>query len=190
LVGIPARMPTNKGSGRHASVLLDSTARNSKNRTESKIIEQVRRGSASALEQLMDLYERRLLRLAPRLTSSYEDAEEVVQTAFLKAFYNLNSFRGDSSFYTWIVRIARNEALMKIRRRRPEFVSIDDHDLKNPKLLQKRWKPRRLVLRNITPCLNFVASSSMAWVNSRPETVWFSNFTTSKSSRATKLHGL
>jgi RNA polymerase sigma-70 factor (ECF subfamily) len=122
-------MPADKGSGRHASVLLDSTACNSKSYTESEIIEQVRRGSASALEQLMDLYERRLLRLALRLTNTYEDAEEVVQTAFLKAFYNLNSFRGDSSFYTWIVRIARNEALMKIRRRRPEFVSIDDHDL-------------------------------------------------------------
>ena len=128
-------MPADKGSGRHASVLLDSTACNSKSYTESEIIEQVRRGSASALEQLMDLYERRLLRLALRLTNTYEDAEEVVQTAFLKAFYNLNSFRGDSSFYTWIVRITRNEALMKIRRRHPEFVSIDDHDLENHRVV-------------------------------------------------------
>jgi NADPH2:quinone reductase len=44
-------------------------------------------------------------------------------------FYNVDRFRADSSFCTWIVRIARNEALMKIRRRRLEFVSIDDDDL-------------------------------------------------------------
>ena len=74
----------------------------------------------------MDRYARRLFRLALNVTNNHEDAEEAVQNAFLKAFRNLDTFRGNSRFYTWIVRIALNEALMKIRRRHPTFVSADD----------------------------------------------------------------
>ena len=62
-------------------------------------------------------------RTSPRIT---EDAEEVAQNAFVKAFQNLSAFRGDSRFYTWLVRIVVNEALVKIRRRRHKEVSIDD----------------------------------------------------------------
>lgn len=74
----------------------------------------------------MELYERRLFRLALNVTNNHEDAEEAVQNAFLKAFRNLNTFRGDSRFYTWIVRIALNEALMKVRQHRATFVSINE----------------------------------------------------------------
>src|SRR5207248_3997344 len=54
------------------------------------------------------------------------DAEDVVQDAFLKAYENLGQFQEQSKFYTWLVRIAVNEALMKLRRRRPERnISLD-----------------------------------------------------------------
>jgi RNA polymerase sigma-70 factor, ECF subfamily len=64
--------------------------------------------------------------LARNITGSHEDTEEVVQNAFFKAFQSLAAFRGDSRFYSWLVRIAVNEALMKIRSRRFREVSIDD----------------------------------------------------------------
>jgi RNA polymerase sigma-70 factor (ECF subfamily) len=83
-------------------------------------------GSNSAVEQLVDRYEGRIFRVAQNITSNREDAEEVVQNVFLKAFRNLANFRGDSRFYTWLVRIAINESLMKVRGRHPQNISIND----------------------------------------------------------------
>src|SRR5258708_36285360 len=60
------------------------------------------------------------------ITQSREDAEDVMQDAFLKSYQNLDRFQGDSRFYTWLVRIAVNEALMKLRKRRPNQVSLDE----------------------------------------------------------------
>jgi RNA polymerase sigma-70 factor (ECF subfamily) len=60
--------------------------------------------------------ESRIFRLARNITGNPEDAEEVIQDAFVKAFQNLATFRGDSGFYTWLVRMVVNQALMKIRR--------------------------------------------------------------------------
>jgi len=68
-----------------------------------------------------------VFRIAQHITQNREDAEDVVQDAFLKAYTNLGQFQGQSKFYTWLVRIAVNEALMKLRRRRPErTVSLDE----------------------------------------------------------------
>ena len=58
------------------------------------------------------------------MTQNREDAEEVTQEAFFRAFTHLEGFKGDSRFSTWLIRIAINEALMKLRRRRPT-VSLD-----------------------------------------------------------------
>ncbi len=80
----------------------------------------------AAIEQLVGRYESRVFRLARNMTGNHEDAEEVVQNTFFKAFLSLPAFRGESRFYTWLVRIAVNEALMKIRSRRFKEVSIND----------------------------------------------------------------
>lgn len=93
---------------------------------EHELITQAKNGSADAIEQLVERYERRIFRMAQNITSNHEDTEEVVQNVFVKAFRNLALFRGDSRFYTWLVRIAINEALMKIRGRRYRDVSIDE----------------------------------------------------------------
>jgi RNA polymerase sigma-70 factor (ECF subfamily) len=86
-------------------------------------------GCGAAIEQLVGRYESRVFRLARNITGNHEDAEEVAQNAFFKAFLNFAAFRGDSRFYTWLVRIAVNEAWMKIRSRRFREVSIGQKGL-------------------------------------------------------------
>jgi RNA polymerase sigma-70 factor, ECF subfamily len=83
-------------------------------------------GDIVAFETLMGRYERKILRLAQNITQNREDAEDVMQEAFLKAYEHLSGFQGNSRFYTWLVRIAVNQALMKLRKRRPNQVSIDE----------------------------------------------------------------
>jgi RNA polymerase sigma-70 factor (ECF subfamily) len=94
--------------------------------SDAVLVAQAQRGSIAAFEQLVERYEARVLRRARQIAYSREDAEEIMQDAFVKAFKNLSQFRGDSRFYTWLVRITINEALMKLRTRRPGMVSIDD----------------------------------------------------------------
>ena len=78
----------------------------------------------------MRRYDRNVFRIAQHITQNREDAEDVVQDAFLKAYQNLGQFQGQSKFYTWLVRIAVNEALMRLRRRRPERTVSIDEDVK------------------------------------------------------------
>src|ERR1700721_3030197 len=83
-------------------------------------------GDISASETRVSRYERKIFRLAQNITQNREDAEDVMQEAFLKAYEHLSGFQGNSRFYTWLVRIAVNQALMKLRKRRPNQVSIDE----------------------------------------------------------------
>jgi len=94
---------------------------------ELPLIEAARRGDADAFSELVSRYERKIYRLAKNITQNDEDAEDVLQEAFLKAFSHLNTFQGQSKFYTWLVRIAVNEALMKLRKRKSDrTVSLDE----------------------------------------------------------------
>jgi RNA polymerase sigma-70 factor (ECF subfamily) len=94
---------------------------------ESILVEAARSGDIGAFEALVRRYDRNVFRIAQHITQNREDAEDVVQDAFLKAYQNLGQFQGQSKFYTWLVRIAVNEALMRLRRRRPDrMVSIDE----------------------------------------------------------------
>lgn len=94
---------------------------------EMALVHAAKAGDVSAFESLVKKYDRNVFRIANHITHNREDAEDVVQDAFLKAYENLEQFQGQSKFYTWLVRIAVNEALMKLRRRRPErTVSLDE----------------------------------------------------------------
>src|SRR5512146_2740172 len=75
-------------------------------------------GDVAAFAELVKRYDRKLFRVARHLTQNAEDAEDVVQDAFLKAFQHLGSFRQDSKFSTWLIRIGLNQALMKLRQQR------------------------------------------------------------------------
>jgi RNA polymerase sigma-70 factor (ECF subfamily) len=91
------------------------------------LVNAARGGDVASFEKLVRKYDRNVFRIANHITQNREDAEDVVQDAFLKAFMNLGQFQGQSKFYTWLVRIAVNEALMRLRRRRPErMVSLDE----------------------------------------------------------------
>jgi RNA polymerase sigma-70 factor, ECF subfamily len=83
-------------------------------------------GDAAAFEELVNRYEGKIFRLTRNITGNHEDAEDAMQDAFLKAYAHLKDFHGDSRFYTWLVRIAANEALMRLRKRRPNQFSLDE----------------------------------------------------------------
>ncbi len=96
-------------------------------RTEERaLLERARQSDYSAFETLVMSCERRMWAIAWRLVTDKEDAENVVQTGFLKAMEALDSFRGESGFCTWVGRIVTNEALEVLRRRRRrDGVSLD-----------------------------------------------------------------
>src|SRR3984957_924005 len=94
---------------------------------ESTLVAQAREGDTVAFGELVRRYEGKIFRLAQHITQNREDAEDVLQETFLKAYEHLDQFQGNSKFYTWIVRIAVNQALMKLRRRKTDrSVSLDE----------------------------------------------------------------
>src|SRR5256885_12274364 len=97
---------------------------------ELALVQAAKRGDDSAFEELVRRYDRNVFRIAQHITQNREDAEDVVQEAFLKAYGNLAQFQEQSKFYTWLVRIAVNEALMKLRKRKPERTVSLDEDIK------------------------------------------------------------
>ena len=94
---------------------------------ELELVANARKGDAASFSVLLRRYEGKIFRLAMNITQNREDAEDVLQEAFLKAYEHLDQFQGNSRFYTWIVRIAVNQALMKLRKRRSDrTVSLDE----------------------------------------------------------------
>jgi len=85
---------------------------------EAALVAGAKIGDAAAFELLVQRHERKIFSLAQRMTRNREDAEDVVQQSFQKAFVHLKNFEGESLFSTWLTRIAINEALMLLRRRR------------------------------------------------------------------------
>lgn len=91
------------------------------------LVHACRRGDVTAFEQLVKRYDGRLLRISQTVTRNRADSEDAVQEAFLKAFQNLATFREDSQFSTWLIRITVNQSLMKLRKQRiQKEVSLDE----------------------------------------------------------------
>jgi RNA polymerase sigma-70 factor, ECF subfamily len=93
---------------------------------EHLLVAAAKKGDLSAFEELVSRYERKIFRLTMNITGNREDAEDAMQDAFLKSYSHLKDFEGNSRFYTWLVRIAANEALMRLRKRRPNQFSLDE----------------------------------------------------------------
>lgn len=100
---------------------------------ERHLIDRARRGDMAAFDQLVRRYERTVYNTAYRLCGSYDDASDMAQEAFVRAWNNLKSFRGDSAFSTWMHRIVTNVFLddRKRRRSRPtrsldEVIDLDE----------------------------------------------------------------
>jgi RNA polymerase sigma-70 factor, ECF subfamily len=86
--------------------------------SETELIRQAQKGSRTAFDALVRQYDQAVLRLALHLTGSEQDAEDILQEAFLKAYRYLGNFRFECSFYTWIYRIVTNLCLDHLRRRK------------------------------------------------------------------------
>jgi RNA polymerase sigma-70 factor (ECF subfamily) len=94
--------------------------------TEAEFINTLKSGDRAAFAELVDAYSNPIYRLALKITASPQDAEDVLQETFIKAFRALKTFEGRSSLSTWLYRIAVNEALMALRKRRPESQILDE----------------------------------------------------------------
>jgi len=96
------------------------------NRDDNRCIEQVMAGDTAAFAMLVNRHKDLVYSIVLKIVQNREDAEEVAQDAFVKAFQKLASFRKDSKFSTWLYRIAFNEAISKTRLKRPQEVEIID----------------------------------------------------------------
>src|SRR6266849_657509 len=85
--------------------------------SDGALVAGAKRGDSQAFEQLVFRHKQRILAVAQRITNNREDAEDVAQESFHKAFLHLDDFEGKSRFSTWLIRIAMNEAFMLLRRR-------------------------------------------------------------------------
>jgi RNA polymerase sigma-70 factor (ECF subfamily) len=89
------------------------------------LVERARTGDRDAFEELVRRHHQRVYRTLLAVTGNKEDAEDLAQTTFLKAFEHLGEFHGTAKFSTWLTRIAVNEGLQRLRARKP-MVSLDE----------------------------------------------------------------
>jgi RNA polymerase sigma-70 factor (ECF subfamily) len=133
---------------------------------DSALVTEAKAGSYPAFEELVNRYEKKIYRLGLNITGSPEDAEDVLQETFLKAFQHLPEFREDARFYTWLVRIGVNEGLMKLRKRRSDKTvtmedQVDDEGVAMPREFTD-WKPnpeQLLAQTELASILNNAAQS-------------------------------
>jgi len=125
---IPVHPPTRKAIFQSSPRMSTTPAQGTEEiHPDVALVARARTGDVAAFETLIKQYDRQVFRIAQHITQNREDAEDVVQDAFLKAYEKLDQFQGNSKFYTWLVRIAVNEALMRLRKRRTgRMVSIDE----------------------------------------------------------------
>jgi len=94
-------------------------------RKEDFSLEALREGDKAEFARLVDAHYQLIYRLALKMLGDPQDAEDILQETFIKAYRHIQNFNGRSSLATWLYRIATNEALMFLRRRRPDSISVD-----------------------------------------------------------------
>lgn len=109
-----------------------------------QLVALAQQGDPEAFAQLVRRHQKMVYNLALGKTGSHHDAEEVTQTAFLKAWQGIRSFQGKAAFSSWLYRLTANAAIDLLRRRRAPALSLDDPDL--PPLAAER---RRLLWQAI-----------------------------------------
>jgi RNA polymerase sigma-70 factor (ECF subfamily) len=96
---------------------------------EGDLVKRARRGDLKAYDELVKRYQERIYATIYHMTSNHEDANDLAQEAFIKAFSALKSFKGGSSFYTWLYRIAVNKTINFLKQRKNKFhMSLNDID--------------------------------------------------------------
>jgi RNA polymerase sigma-70 factor (ECF subfamily) len=94
-------------------------------------VRRIQAGDAASFACLLDKYSRPVHSLIFKLIRNKEDAEELAQDVFMKVFKHIGAFKGDSSFSTWIYKIAYHAAISEIRKKKHEFLAIDEAMIEN-----------------------------------------------------------
>ena len=96
---------------------------------ETELVKRARKGDLAAYDELVRRYQERIYATIYHMTSNHEDANDLAQESFIKAFHALKSFKGGSSFYTWVYRIAVNKTINFLKQRKNRVqMSLDDLD--------------------------------------------------------------
>lgn len=95
------------------------------------LIKSIRAGDVSAFAQIIDKYQHMAFTLANGIVKNKQEAEEVTQDAFFKAYKALDKYKGDAIFSTWLYRIIYNTAVSKLRGRKPETTDIEGKEVKS-----------------------------------------------------------
>lgn len=98
---------------------------------ERHIIQRILNGETALYEHFLNAYGNQVFGLVVRIVGNQEDAEELTQDCFLKAFRHLDSFKGNCAFSTWLYSIAYNTAISSVRKRRYDTLAVDDDTLAN-----------------------------------------------------------
>jgi len=92
---------------------------------DAELVTMAQGGDTRAFDELVTRYDDKVYRLAYKIVRNEEDASDVLQDAFLSAFKGLKNFKAESTFSTWLYRVTTNAALMKVRKRRDNLVSLE-----------------------------------------------------------------
>jgi RNA polymerase sigma-70 factor (ECF subfamily) len=135
--------------------------------TDAELVRRARGRDEAAIRLILQANNRRLYRIARGILRDESEAEDVVQETYVRAFTQLDDFRGDSSLATWLARIAMNEALGRLRRRRPgvEWSSLPPGALE-AQVIQFPHRPHPRTLKNPWHNVKFSMSSNMRSTNS------------------------
>ena len=109
--------------------------------TDEQLVRKSQQDDERAFGELVSRYESKVYSLALKMVRNPEDAEDVLQDTFLRAYRGIKSFKGNSTFSTWIYRITANSALMRLRKRQLPTVSIDDADEREAPINIADWAP-------------------------------------------------
>lgn len=144
----PKPKPAGRRTGRRKKQTIEERDR--------ELVRLAKKGDTDAFGKLMLEYQNKIYRLARRMTETDEDAEDVLQEAFIKAFKSLAGFKGKSKFSTWLYRITVNLALMKLRRRKIDAVSLDE-----PMVTEEGAVQREIEDEAVGPLEELIESESM-----------------------------
>jgi RNA polymerase sigma factor (sigma-70 family) len=128
---------------------------------EMDLVKQARRGDLQAYDELVRRYQQRIYATIYHMTANHEDANDLAQESFIKGFHALKSFKGGSSFYTWVYRIAVNKTINFLKQRKNKAaMSLDDldfnaeHDPDLVALISEKTPRREAALSELQEKLN------------------------------------
>jgi len=103
-----------------------------KEQTDEELVREAQAGDTRAFDELVNRYKEKVYRLSYKILRHEEDAAEALQDAFLSAFRGIKNFKVESTFSTWLYRIATNAALMRYRKRREGHISLEQSQSRQP----------------------------------------------------------